>query len=216
MDLQATITLFMTVLGFALKPGPGLTTIMSRTMAQGMPGCFAFMAGFCLVMTFYLSLLFAGLKFAEDDVMFISIFLKAITSVYLIYLGIKGLLNPDVQISMYEDKEIKLFDTFLAGLMVTAANPLVIVFYGVLLPSIVPIAGMGINDMVIVIMIVLFVETAGAMAYALPVAYARSIITPKFLRVASLVASTVILVVGLVIAWSAMPAKDLLLLGGGQ
>lgn len=216
MDLQATITLFLAVLGIALKPGPGMMAIMSRTMAQGMVGCLAFMAGVCIVTAVFLALVFAGLKFAQDDVMFISIFLKAATAVYLIYLGIKGLQNPDVQMSMYVDKELKLFDSFTAGLMVTVSNPLVIVFYGVLLPSIIPVATLDVVDMLIVVAVVLFVETGIAVLYSLPVAYARDVITPKLLRNASMVSSVVLIVVGLVIGWSAMPAKDLLLLGGHQ
>lgn len=210
MDLQASITLFLAVLGIALKPGPGMMAIMSRTLAQGMAGCMAFMAGVCIVTAVFLGLVFAGLKLAEDEVIFISLMLKAGTAVYLIYLGIKGLQNPDVHITMYEDKELKLFDTFTAGLAVTVSNPLVIVFYGVLLPSIIHIERLSVTDMGIVVAIVLFVETAIAMMYSLPVAYARNIITPKLLRNASLLSSVVLIVVGLVIGASALPASDIL------
>lgn len=210
MDLQAAITLFLTVLGFAMKPGPGMTTVMSRTMAQGMPGCLAFMAGFSIVTTCYLVMVFVGLSFLKDNVLFISIFLKAVTAAYLIYLGIKGLQNPDVHISMHMDKEVKLFDTFTAGLMVTFSNPLVIVFYGVLLPSIIHIETLGVADMIIVIAIVLLVEVAVAVLYSLPIAYARDTITPQLLRKVSIVSCVVLIVVGLVIGVSAFPAHDVL------
>lgn len=210
MDLQATITLFLAVLGVAIKPGPGMMAIMSNTMSQGMKGCLVFMLGVSIVTLFFLGIVFAGIRFAQDEILFISIFLKALTAVYLIYLGVKGLRDPDVHFSVYENKEQKLFDTFTASLMVTVANPLVIVFYGVLLPSLIDFSAMGFADMMEVCAIVIFVEVGVAVLYSLPIAYSRGFITPKLLRNVSMLSSVILIVVGLVIGWSALPARDVL------
>jgi threonine/homoserine/homoserine lactone efflux protein len=212
MDLQAAITLFLAVLGLAVKPGPGMMAIMSRTLAQGMTACLTFMAGVSLVTVLYLCLVFAGMKFAQDDLLFISIMLKALSAAYLIYLGIKGLQNPDVHFSLHAEKAEKIFDNFTASVMLTLSNPLVIVFYGVLLPSILDIASLDLAAMFWVIVIVLAVEIGVAVMYCWPIAYARDIVTPKLLRNVSRVSSVVLIVVGLVIGLSAMPAKDILLL----
>lgn len=210
MDLQAATTLFFAVLALAIKPGPGMMAIMSRTLAQGMPACLAFMAGVCAVLLFFLGIVFAGLQFAHDDLLFISIFLKATTAVYLIYLGVKGLQNPDVHFSLQAEKEEKLFDTFTAAVMLTLSNPLVIVFYGVLLPSVLDISALGFADMLMVATIIVGVETGVAVLYCLPIAYSRDFVTPRLLRHISIFSCVVLIIVGIVIGWSALPARDVL------
>ncbi len=215
MDLQAAITLALAIFGLAIKPGPGMMAMMSRTLAQGMPACLVFVTGVCMVSLFYLALVFTGLKFAEEDLLFVTILIKALTAVYLIHLGIKGLLNPDVSLSLTDQKEEKLFDNFTASIMLTLSNPLVIVFYGALLPSILHVESMGLSDMVIAAFIMMAVEVATAVAYCLPVAYSRNIVTPSRLRNVSIFSSVILICIGLYIGWSALPAKDILSITGG-
>jgi len=210
MDLQACLTIFMAVLALAMKPGPGMMAVMSRTLSQGMKACFAFMAGFNLVCMVYLSLVLAGLKFAHDDLLFISILLKALAAVYLIYIGLKGLQNLDVDLTLREYKQESLFETFTGAVMVTIANPLIILFYGALLPTVIDIPTLTWTDGVIIGAIIVFVETSVAVAYCLPVALSRTIFSSKMMRNVNLVASILMILVGLGIGYSAMPATDLL------
>lgn len=210
MDLQAAFTVFMAVLALAMKPGPGMMAIMSRTLSQGMKACFVFMAGFCIVCMVYLSLVLAGLKFAHDDLLFISILLKALAAVYLIYIGLKGLQNLDVDLTLREHKQESLFETFTGAIMLTIANPLVILFYGGLMPTVVDIPTLTLADGIIIGAIICFVETSVAVAYCLPVALSRSAFSGKMMRNINFAASIIMILVGLVIGYSAMPAKDLL------
>ncbi len=216
MDLQATITFFMAILALAMKPGPGMMAIMSRTLTQGMKACLMFMVGVCIVSMFFLALVLAGLKFAPDDLLFISILLKAFAAVYLIYLGIKGLQNLDVDFSLREYREERLFDNLTAAIMLTLSNPLVILFYGGLLPSLLDINTLTLTDMVMIGGIIIIVETGVAVAYCLPVAYSRHFITVKLLRRVNFVSSIILILVGLFIGYSAMPATDVLSISGQQ
>ncbi len=210
MDFQTTIIFAVAVFGLAVKPGPGMMTIISRTMASGLSGCFTFIAGLCLVSFGYLGLVLAGLRFAEEDLLFISILLKSFAAVYLIYLGIKGLQNPDVELSMVEGKEQKLFDTFTGAVMVSLSNPLLIVFYGGLVPSIVDVSTIGFVDIVIMFAIIAAIELGVALAYCVPVAFSRHLITPALLRKITIGASCVLILVGLYIGYSAIPARDVI------
>ncbi len=210
MDLQAAIAFAAIIFGLAIKPGPGMMAMMSRTMAQGMSACLIFLIGVCLVSLFYMALVFAGLKLAQDDIIFISLLIKSLTAVYLIYLGIKGLQNPDVNFSVREYREEKLFDNLSASIMLTLSNPLVIAVYGAIIPSTFDIADMTTVDMVIAGLIMIFVEVGVAVGYCLPIALTRKSITPTMLRKVSIFSSIVLIIVGLFIGASALPAKDLL------
>lgn len=208
MDFQTIITFGLAVFALAVKPGPGMMTVISRTISHGMIGCYAFLLAVCLVSYFYLGLVLAGLKFAAEDLVFISILLKSCCAVYLIYLGVKGLMNPDVELKIDEGKEQKLFDDFTGFLMLTLSNPLVIVFYGGLVPSILDVSAIGFGEVLTLMVVITVVEVAVAITYCLPFALSRNFLTPAILRRVTIGSSIVLILVGLYIGYSALPAQD--------
>lgn len=208
MDLQMIFTFAMAVFALAVKPGPGMTMVVSRTISSGLSSCFMFIAAVCIVSLFYLGLVLAGLKFAAEDLVFISILLKTMAAVYLIYLGIKGLMNPTTELQIREYKERKLFDEFVGFLLMTLSNPLVIVFYGGLVPSILDISTITMADAAILGLTMIVVEAFVALMYCVPVAYSRHFITPELLRRISIGSSVVLILVGLYIGYTALPAQD--------
>jgi threonine/homoserine/homoserine lactone efflux protein len=210
MDLQTIITFSLAVFALAVKPGPGMMTLISRTLSFGISACLLFMVGISIVCFAYLAIVLAGLRIAEEDLVFITIALKAAAAFYLIYLGVKGLQNPDIALATSEMKEQKMFDHFLSGVMVSFSNPLVIVFYGGLVPSIVGDATLGFTDWVIMCAIVATVETGVALSYCMPLAYSRNFITPMTLRKINIASSIALIFIGLYIGYSAIPAKDIL------
>jgi threonine/homoserine/homoserine lactone efflux protein len=209
MDLHTIFTFAMAVFALAIKPGPGMMTVISRTLVQGMPACFAFLSAVCIVSLLYLGLVLTGLRFAEEDLVFISILLKAAAAAWLIYLGVKGLQNPDIDMAL-EYKEQRVFDIFTASLILTLSNPLVIVFYGGLVPSLIDINNISFDDVLILSFVIVVVEVSVAVAYCLPFAYSRNFITPTLLRKVNIGSSIVLILVGLFIGYSAMPANDIL------
>lgn len=210
MDLQTTMTFALAVFALAVKPGPGMMTVISRTISHGMMGCYSFLLAVCLVSFFYLGLVLAGLKFAQEDLLFISILLKSSAAVYLIYLGIKGLMNPDVELEIDTNKEQKLFDDFTGFVMLTLSNPLVIVFYGGLVPTILDVSTIGFGEIVTLGAVIVVVECAVAIAYCLPFAMSRNFLTPNILRRVTIGSSLILILIGLYIGYSAIPAQDVL------
>lgn len=209
MDLSSIITLTLAVGALSCKPGPGMMAILSRTLSQGMQGCFAFMAGVNLVNMGFLSLVLMGLVFAQDELVFISILIKALAAVYLIYIGIKGLQNPSFEINPKEGKAESLFDTFTGAVMLTLGNPLVILFYAGILPTILDVGEIGYAEMIVIAAILVAVETSVAVLYCLPMAYSRNFFTPDLMQRMNMLSSVVIIFVGLYIGYSALPAEDL-------
>ena len=208
MDYQAIITLALAVLALALKPGPGMMMVMSRTIAQGLSACFAFMAGFLIVTFAYLLIVFVGFNIPGLDTVFLIILIKAFAAAYLIWLGFKGL--KDIHLA-YNEKDIEeqsFFDTFSAAVMLTISNPLVIVFYAGILPTLLDINAMSIDDMIIITFVVLTIEAIVPFLYCVPLALFRKKIPIDWLKGMRVFSSIVIILIGLYIGYSMLPAND--------
>jgi len=208
MDQQAIIALALAVLALALKPGPGMMMAMSRTMANGMSACIAFMAGFLLVTLGYLVLVFVSFNIPGVDMVFITILVKTIAAAYLIWMGVKGL--KDIHLEYMGDMEgYSFFDTFSAAVILTISNPLVIVFYAGILPTILDINAMTLNDMFIITTVVLVIEGVAPLVYCTPLALFRKKIPVEFLKGMRVCSSIVIILIGLYIGYTALPAQDI-------
>ena len=209
MDQQAIITLFLAVVALSLKPGPGMMMVMSRAISQGMPSCLAFIAGWLLVLFVYLLIVFASFNIVDLDMVFILILIKAMAASYLIWLGVKGLQESEAELHETPQEQESLFDSFSAGAVLTFANPLAIVFYAGILPTLVDISTMNFNDMFIITFIVLGVEGILPIIYCAPLAVYRRKVPLEFLKGLRIFASIMMILVGLYIGYTAIPADDL-------
>ncbi len=210
MTFEAMTTLAIAVLGLAMKPGPGMMMVMSRTLGQGMKACFTFLIGFLVITLLYLILVFIGFQMANFDLAFVMILIKSLAAVYLIYLGIKGLQNPNIDYVEETPKGHSFYDNLTASMVLTLSNPLVIVFYAGILPSILDVSVMTINDMVMIAAIVLFIEGIIPILYCAPLALYRKKIPLNFLKGMRIFSSIMIILIGLYIGYTALPAKDIL------
>lgn len=210
MTTQALLTFAAAVLALGLKPGPGMMMVMSRTLAQGMSACFAFLGGFLLMTFVYLMLAFASFQLLDFDIVFISILVKTLAAVYLIWMGIRGLQNVELNYTVEECKEENFFDGFFGGLALTAANPLVIVFYAGILPSLIDVTAMTFDDMTIITLIVLVLEGGLVLCYCTPLALFRKKASLDFLKGLRIFSSIMMILLGLYIGYTALPSQDLL------
>jgi len=210
MTPEALLTFAIAVLALALKPGPGMTMVMSRTIASGMGACFAFMTGFLLVTFIYVVVALAGFKMAGIDIVFVTILLKTLAATYLIWVGIKGLMHPEVTYGSPEIEGHSFFDNFSSAALLTASNPLVIVFYAGILPTLVDVSSMTIDDISVIILIVLAVEGIVPILYCLPLAIFRKRIPENFLKGLRVFSSAMLILIGLYIGASAIFAEDIL------
>jgi len=210
MTFEAIITLVIAVLGLALKPGPGMMMVMSRTMSGGMKACFTFLIGFLVVTFLYLALVFIGFQMTNIDMTFIMILIKSLAAVYLIYIGLKGLQNPNVEYIKDLGEGNSFFDNLTASIMMTLSNPLVIVFYAGILPTLIDVSDITLNDMVIITTIVLFIEGIVPVIYCAPLALYRKKIPLEFLKGLRIFSSIVIILIGIYIGYTAIGARDVL------
>lgn len=210
MTLTAILTLATAVFALAIKPGAGMMMVMSRSMAQGLSACLTFVLGICIVSIFFLLVVVFGFKYASVDMVFLSILIKSLASVYLIWLGIKGLQGNHEGLSVDEVGARNFFDNLTASIVLTLSNPLTILFYAGIIPTILDVNAMTWENIFIASLVIIVVETFTALAYSSPLIFFRSKIKPDFLDGMRVFSSIVIIIVGLYIGYTAIPAKELL------
>jgi threonine/homoserine/homoserine lactone efflux protein len=210
MTTESIITLFLAVVALSLKPGPGMTMVMSHTITQGMAGCLSFVAGWLVVLFGFLVFVFFSYNFISLDIVFILILVKTLAAAYLIWLGVKGLLKNEVKSGSDFVKEEGLFNSFTSAVVLTASNPLAIVFYAGILPSLVDVQSITLNDMALITMIVLGVEGILPIIYCAPLALYRKKVPENFLEGLRIFSSVMMILVGLYIGYNAILAEDLL------
>lgn len=209
MTLEAILTFAVAVAALAMKPGPGMAMVMSRAMSQGFWAVIAFVLGFCLVSILFLGLVVFGFKYVDVDLVFISILVKTMAAVFLIWLGIKGLQNVNETFQVQKIDVEKLFDNFSASIMLTLSNPLTIVFYAGMLPTIMNVKEVSWNDFAILAFTICVVEYVVAITYSSPFLLFRKKIPQSFMRGLSYFSSIVIILVGFFIIYTTLPSKDL-------
>jgi len=209
MTIEAIFTLALAIAALAAKPGAGMMMVMSRSIAGGWSACLAFVTGFCIISLLFLGLVIFGYKFISVDIVFIAILLKSLAAVYLIWLGIKGLKQANDPLEMTESKAASFYDNLSASLLLTLSNPLTIVFYAGILPSLMDVNAISWNDIMIVSMVIIVVEFAVAIAYSAPLILFRKRFKQKSLKGLKIFSSIVIILVGLYIGYTAIGAQHL-------
>lgn len=210
MTIDAIFTLVIAVAALAAKPGAGMMMVMSRSIAGGWSACLMFVVGFCIISIFFLGLVVMGYKYADIDLVFISILIKTVAAVYLIYLGIRGLQNARQELNIEQTKIENAYENLTASIVLTLSNPLTIVFYAGIIPTIINVNQISWNDFFIMSTVIIIVEFAVAIAYCAPLIMFRYKIKQQSLYGLKIFSSTVIILVGLYIGYTAIPAKDLL------
>lgn len=210
MTLQAILTLATAVFALAIKPGAGMMMVMSRSISHGLIGCFAFLIGFNLALLGYLSLVLGGLNLVDVDLLFISILIKSLAAVYLIWVGVKGLQTNGQAMTLEEEETQTFVDNVTSAFMLTLSNPLVILFYAGILPTILGTTQISWDNAMIIASIVVGVETLVVLAYCLPLIFLRKKMPQNVMEHIRVFSSLVLIIVGLYIGYTAIPAKDLL------
>lgn len=212
MDTQSMIALFTGVALLAAKPGPGMMTVAAKAIGEGLDSVIYFMVGTNLVKILFFALVVFGYHMVADDMVFLAILLKAITAVYLIWLGIKGLKKFDVDLPMDAREQAKsgFWDNFSAGFMLTLSNPFDILFFAGILPTLFDLHTVVVPDLMVAAVVIVMADAAVALSYAAPLSMTRRFFTQELVRKVNMVSSIGIIIVGCLIGYSALPARDLL------
>lgn len=210
MSIESLLALAAAVFVFALKPGPGIMMAMTRSVSDGFKGLGTFLIGFNIGLGVYLAIVFIGLETLHIDIVFLSILVKSLAAVYLIYLGLKGFQTPNPKITIEESETKSMLDNISSAMMLTLSNPMVIVFYASIIPVFIAPDTITLDMILVIMAMLMIIDTLGMVIYCLPLILFRKTIPQSFMDKVRIVSSAIIILIGLYIGYTAIGASDIL------
>ena len=130
----------------AVIPGPGITAIVARALGSGFRPTFFMGLGLILGDMIYLTAVILGLAFIAQTFTTAFMLIKIAGAAYLGYIAWKlwtsGLIPENIEAS----RPAGLAMSFLSGLLVTLGNPKTMLFYVALVPTLVDLGAIGLDE----------------------------------------------------------------------
>lgn len=141
-------------------PGPGIAAIIARSLAHGLKGAPAFIAGFMVGDLVWFATAATGLAALAKTAALLFVAIKWVGVTYLLYLAWQLWTAPAGRVEVKDGEQSPHgFRAFVASLMLTLANPKAILFFLALLPTVIDLASLT---------AVRFAEISAAMIVVLP------------------------------------------------
>ena len=163
----------------AITPGPGVFATISRGLSSGFNNAAFVVLGIVLGDIIFLLLAIFGLSAIATVLGDFFVIVKYIGGAYLLYLGFKILTAKETDTNVEGIQELSWRKNFLAGLLITLANPKVILFYLGFLPTFVNLQTLTIIDIVIISIIVTIVLGGVMLGYAYSASGAKKLFKSK-------------------------------------
>lgn len=165
MSFDYILILIIAVASISFKPGPGMAAIISRSIEYGFGSAFALSMGAITIELGYFTIAYFGFSFIDNYISSFSIILKIIGSLYLFYLAYsafkKSKILPVIANNSAQDTahgKISYFKDYMTGIIVTLANPLVILFYSALIPTVLDLSTINMNGLLTALLIIFSVH----------------------------------------------------------
>lgn len=181
----------------AITPGPGVFATISRGLASGFNNASFVVLGIVLGDIIFLLLAIFGLSAIASILGEFFILVKYLGGAYLLFLGYKILSSKESETNVQGVHELSWRKNFLAGLLITLANPKVILFYLGFLPTFVNLQTLTFIDIFIVSTIVTIVLGGVMLGYAYSASGAKKLFKSKSSkRKMNITAGTVMITAG--------------------
>jgi len=166
------------------RPGPGVAAIIARSLAHGMRGAPAFVAGFMLGDLVWFCVAATGLAALAKTAAVLFIAIKWAGVAYLLFLAWKLWTAPAQPVSVDGAQRGQHgWKSFMSSFMLTLGNPKAILFFIALLPTVIDLAAMNALRFLEISIAMCIVQPAVLLGYALLAARARTLFTtPKAVR----------------------------------
>lgn len=209
MSLEAAFALSIAIILLTIKPGPGVLAIISRSLSGGFPSGLAITLGISTIHMVFYGIVVAGLSLLETQMEFISFLFKSLGAMYLIYVGVKGLSKLengtwDAEKKLSQVEELK--ESYISGLAITLANPLTILFYSAIIPSVFPEQLLDTQTIILAAIVILTTQISFISIGILGVAHIRNFLKqPKTVIRINLSMSIIFILLGLFLGLSTFP-----------
>jgi len=212
MTIEAALSLAIAIILLTIKPGPGMLAVISRSLSDGFLAALMIAMGIVTVQILYFLLAAFSFTIAEDHLLFISILMKSFGAVYLFYVGAKGFAHLEAGVWAGKPDvltQIKASENYLAGVAITLGNPFVILFYAALIPSILELKELRIDDIFLGACIIASLNLAILAAECALASKAREFLKqPKVVKILNIATSSAFIMIGLFIGYSIFPLTN--------
>jgi len=205
--LSGTIAFASVILLSTLKPGPGLLATVSRALSDGAKQGMTVALGNATMHVVYFVFVCLAIGFAQNLMDFLTILLKALGAVFMIYLGVKEFMKLEAPLVFGGDKpENSFFENYMTGVSVCLANPLVIFLYAAIAPAFIPMDALDATDIAMLSAVVFAMNCGGLSFLCYCAGNVRNFFkTEGNLKGVRVIVGTMFILIGLVIGFSAMP-----------
>jgi threonine/homoserine/homoserine lactone efflux protein len=159
MSVDNIIVLLLAVASISFKPGPGMAAIVARAIENGFLSSFLVSMGAITVELIYFTLAYFSFSFIENYFGSLVIILKVVGAVYIFYLAFeafkKSKLIPESGAPVIQQSYLK---DYMTGITVTLSNPLVILFYTALIPTVLDLSKINIQGLLVALSIIFAVH----------------------------------------------------------
>ena len=185
----------------AITPGPGVFATISRGLSSGFNNAAFVVFGIILGDIIFLLLAIFGLSAIATVLGEFFVIVKYLGAAYLLYLGYKILTSKEEDTNVDGVYELSWKKNFLAGLLITLANPKVILFYLGFLPTFVNLQTLTAFDIAIIVTITVVVIAIVLLSYAYSASGAKKLFKSKTAkRKMNIAAGSVMITAGGVLA----------------
>ena len=135
LDLTAYLTFVLACVAVVIVPGPTVTVIIANSLRHGARAGLANVAGTQAGLTVMVVILAAGLQVVVEAMGAVFTWVKLIGAAYLIYLGLKLLLNRTPLDASESAAPLRQRSFFWQGVLVIWSNPKALLFFGAFIPQ---------------------------------------------------------------------------------
>lgn len=174
MSLESGLTFFVAIFIFGITPGPGVFALLSRAIASGARACFPLALGMAISDIVYLIMACFGLATIAENWSTLFTAIRFAGAAYLLYLGWKMWTSPiSSNLSEQQLDQPHWLSSFIQGVLISASNPKVILFYIAFLPTFMDLGSLQANDIAIAALLTLLALLAGLMLISFGASHAR-------------------------------------------
>lgn len=167
MTFESALSFFLVIFIFGITPGPGVFAIIGRALVHGAKSCFLLALGMSVSDALYLVAACLGLAVIATQWSEIFTVIRYIGALYLMYLGwLMWRVNMSTELtSTPETGQGKRF-SFVQGLLISASNPKVILFYIAFLPTFMNLSSLSSFDILLAATLTVLALMPGLMLIA--------------------------------------------------
>lgn len=162
-----TLLIFAGILAIAcIIPGPGVITLISRTLGSGWLAGVAFLTGITVGDLIFVTLAFFGMAALAETMGDLFQWIKWAGAAFLVYMAYQLITSKGetFKINEQSSKSSVWLDVW-SGLFLTLGNPKPLIFYAAIMPQVIDVTAVSLSEFSLILLTVVFVLFAVCCTY---------------------------------------------------